>query len=174
VTARRWARLAAVLLVVTAGVFVLGVSQENKDNHPESNEVDESEPAGHDDEAGESTEEREAEEADSHDEAADEGREERQILGVDPESPAPVTAAVLASLALAGGLLFTDRRAVAAVATVFALLFAVFDIAEVSHQLDEDSNGLAALAAAIAIGHAAAALAAGLAARRPHTAPEVG
>lgn len=35
--------------------------------------------------------------------------------------------------------------------------FAIFDIAEVAHQLDESNNALAALAAAIAVGHLLAA-----------------
>jgi hypothetical protein len=43
----------------------------------------------------------------------------------------------------------------------------------VSHQLDENRNSLAALAVAIAVGHAIAALAAGRAALRPDTTQEV-
>lgn len=76
-------------------------------------------------------------------------------------------------LALAAGLWFAARRGVAAAAAAFAFVFAVLDVAEVSHQLDEDRDGLAALAVAIAIGHALATLAAGRASLRPDTTPEV-
>lgn len=51
----------------------------------------------------------------------------------------------------------TDRRPLAAAAAVAALAFAVFDVAEVAHQLDVSRSGLALLAAAIAFGHVAAA-----------------
>lgn len=160
-------RLAAILLVVTAALFVIGVSAED-DTHNEATETVADQPAGEaeegqveaeeseegPDEGGEAEGERSATEGE---EGHDEGAEDETVLGVDAESPATVTLAVLASLALAAGLWFTNRRSVAIATVAVALLFAVFDIAEVSHQLDESRTGLAVLAAVIAIGHVGAA-----------------
>ena len=165
-------RLAAILLVVTAALFVIGVSVED-DTHSEASEGVADQPAGqaegshveaNESEAGhEEGEESEAEgstvegEGSGHDEEA----EGETVLGVDAESPAIVTMAVLASLALAAGLWFTHRRLAAVATVVLAGLFALFDIAEVFHQLDESRTGLAVLAVVIAVGHAAAAVLAG-------------
>ncbi len=157
-TARIATRVAAVLLVVTAGLFAIGVRQERGDQHSESTEVNHTEgpEGGHEGERGESS-----------------AGEEWLVLGLDPESPGTVTVAVVVSLALAGGLWFTGKRGLALTATAFAVLFAVLDVAEVGHQLDEARDGLAVLAAAIATGHGVAALAAGRAALRPDTTVEV-
>lgn len=163
------------LLVVTAALFAIGVSQE-RDGHSEGTESSSTtgEETTHEGESGESAEQREAVGAeDTHDEVAEGGGDEREILGVDPEAPGPVAVGVIVSLALAAGLWFTDKRGLAATAAAFAALFAVLDIAEVSHLLDEDNNSLAALAVAIAIGHAVAALSAARAALQPDTAVEV-
>lgn len=170
--ARIAARLAAVLLVVTAGLFVIGVNQESGDQHTESTNTvgSQGQEDAHGSEGGERAEQRSAE---GQDEAGHGTSEERKIFGLDPESPGLVTVVVVLSLALAAGLWFTGNRGVAAGAAVFAALAAVFDVAEVRHQLDDERNGLAALAATIAIGHAIAALTAGRAALRPDAAQEV-
>jgi hypothetical protein len=157
VTAHIATRVAAVLLVVTAGLFAIGVRQERGDQHSESTEVNHSEgaEAGDEGERGESG-----------------ASEEWHILGLDPESPGLVAVAVVVSLSLAGGLWFTGKGGLALTAAAFAVLFAVLDVAEVGHQLDEARDGLAALAAAVAFGHGVAALAAGCAALRPDTTVE--
>jgi hypothetical protein len=163
VNVRTAARVAAALLVVTAVLFVIGVTQETGDQHAESTEAtpDNRPDAGH---GGESAEQREAE---GHADVAEGAGEERQVFGVDPESPGLVSVAVVVSIAIAAGLWFTDKRALAAVAAVFAVLFAVLDVAEVSHQHDDGRDGLAALAIAVAVGHVVAALSSGSAALRP-------
>ena len=79
------------------------------------------------------------------------------VLGIDAESPAAVAAAVAVSLALAVGLWLLNRRWLALWLSAFGVVFAVFDIAEISHQLDESRTGLAVLAAVIAAVHLAAA-----------------
>lgn len=157
-TARTAARVAAVLLAVTAGLLAIGVRQESGDQHSESTEVNHADgrEAEHEDEGGEGS-----------------ASEEWKILGLDPESPGLVTMAVVVSLALAGGLWFTGKRGVALTAAAFAALFTIFDMAEISHQFEEARDGLALLAAAIAIGHALTALTAGRAATRPDTTVEV-
>jgi hypothetical protein len=169
-TARTAARLAAVLLVVTAGLFVVGVTEENGDQHTESTEATHTEgEAAHEDESGE-TPEQHADEAQSE---ASDFTENSKILGLDPESPGLVAVGVVLSAALAAGLWLTNKRRIAVAAAAFAVLFADLDATEVSHQLDENRNSLATLAVAIAVGHAIAALAAGRAALRPDTTQEV-
>ena len=159
----RGRRLAAILLVVTAALLVLGVRAED-DTHDETSETVVDQPAG---EAGEGHIEGEGSEEGGEEEGAEEGEgeaghdeaaEDETVLGVDAESPATVTLAVLVSLALAAGLWFTNRRSVAIAAVFVAVLFALFDIAEVAHQLDESRTGLAVLAIVIAVGHAGAAV----------------
>ena len=141
-------RLAAVLLVVTAGLFVIGVAIESGRGHDESSEVAGSLPGV------EGSAEHEAAE---HDEAAGEHDEDEELLlGVDVESPLAVTVAVVVSLALAIGLWLRQRRWLAGVVAVIAIVFAVFDIAEVVHQARESGGGLIVLAAVVAAGHLAA------------------
>ena len=75
------------------------------------------------------------------------------FLGLNLESTPLVIIAAAASLALAA---FTRRRNLRALlfATMaFAVVFAVFDIAEVAHQIKESRAGLALLAATIALVH---------------------
>jgi hypothetical protein len=88
--------------------------------------------------------------ADGHDE------DEERLPGVDVESPRAVTAAVVVSLALAVGLWLRQRRWLAT--GVVAVVFAVFDIAEVAHQARASGGGLIVLAAIAAAGHLAAGL----------------
>jgi hypothetical protein len=170
-TARTAARLAAVLLVVTAGLFVVGVTEENGDQHTDPTEATQTEgEAAHEGESGE-TAEQHADEAESE---ASDFTENRKILRLDPESPGLVAVGVVVSAALAAGLWLTNKRRIALAAAAFATLFAALDATEVSHQLDENRNSLVALAVAIAVGHAVAALAAGRATLRPDTTQGVG
>jgi hypothetical protein len=82
----------------------------------------------------------------------DEGDE--RVLGVDLESPLFVAGGVVLSLLLAGFVWRRpDRRLLIAIAAC-AAVFAVLDIGELTHQLDEDRTGLAALATVFALLHA--------------------
>lgn len=166
---RRLRRLAAVLFVVTAGLFLTGVNAEN-DIHDETtetesnhNETTEEGDAGHDEseEAGSADEEFSA----GAERDQDESVEDEKLFGVDVESPAAVALAVIVSVALAIGLWLRNLRWLALAAAAVGMVFAAFDVAEVIHQLDESRTGLAVLAAAIALGHAAAGGAAALAVR---------
>lgn len=144
-------RLIAALLVVAAVLFVIGVASEpNKDTHSDEPSA---EVTGHS-EANETAEAR-ASEAAGRTEATESG--EARVLGLDLESPAPVAAALVLSAVLAALVLWRPDRRVLVVIAVAAAAFAVLDIAEVSHQLDEDRTGLAMLAATIAALHAATA-----------------
>jgi hypothetical protein len=159
---RQLRRTAAALLVVCAALFIVGVTTEG-DTHAETTEpaADHDEAAkgaegetGHDD-AGEAS----GAEA-GHNESADE-----RILGVDVESPGSVVLAVAVSVALAVGLWIRRQRWLAVSAAAAAIVFALFDVAEIAHQLDETRYGLAVLAGVIAAGHLAAAATAGVSTR---------
>ena len=147
---RRLARTGAVLLTATAALFVVGVIAEaNRTTHSESSETHTEAGSESGDVTGSATVE------------VAHGQATETVFGINIESPATASIAVVASLALALGLWITQRRAVALSAALFAVLFVVFDIAEIVHQIDESRTGLAVLAAAIALGHAAAAVTAG-------------
>jgi hypothetical protein len=161
---RRLRRTAAALLVVCAGLFIVGVTVE-ADTHVETNE-----PARDHDEASEA-----AGSESGHDEAAEaagsdadhhESGEEEQVLGVDVESPGAVGLAVAASIALAVGLWIRKQRWLAIAAVGVAVVFAVFDVAEFAHQISESRTGLALLATVIAAGHLAASATAALSTTR--------
>jgi hypothetical protein len=144
-------RIIAALVVVAAVLFVIGVTAESDgDTHAEepSGEV-----AGHSEsgESGESAEVRAREGAEAVE------ADEQRVLGLDLESPGPVAAALVLSAVLAAAVLFRPDRWVLVAIAVVAAAFAVLDIAEVGHQLDEDKTGLAVLAATIAAMHAATA-----------------
>ena len=87
--------------------------------------------------------------------------------GLVSESTVVVVAAVAVSLMLAAGLWLSRRRAVVVAAALVAGMFAVFDIAEVAHQLDESRRALAALAVGVALGHAAITLIAAVGGAKP-------
>ena len=75
------------------------------------------------------------------------------MLGVDLESNGLVAVAIIASLVLAVLTWLYSRRSVLLVTLAFAVVFVVFDVAEIAHQLNESRAGLAVLAAAIAVVH---------------------
>ena len=144
------------------------------DKHSETNEAvhDETVETASHDETGEPAGGGETGEAAGHDEAAEgnegeetERAEEGTVLGIDAESPGVVAAAVVASVALAVGLWLSNRRWLALLAAAFGVVFTVFNIAEIGHQLDESRTGLAAVAGVIAALHLAAAGTAAMAAR---------
>ena len=142
---RHLARVAAALLAATATMFFVGVIIErNQPAHNESTDLHAASGGeGHDD-----TTER-AERAITPTDGSE------SVLGVDTESNIAVTAVVAASLLLASVLWFSGRRAIAFTAAAVAAVFTIFDTAEVVRQLNESRRPVAALAAAIAVGHAA-------------------
>lgn len=80
------------------------------------------------------------------------------VLGLNLESNALAIVAVAASLALAALTWMRNRRSLLFATMAVAVVFAVFDVAEVAHQFKESPTGLATLAAAIALVHVATAL----------------
>ena len=141
--------LIAALLVVAAVLFVIAVSAETgEDDHS-------------DEAASETLEHRESGEAaeseDAESEEAESAADEERVVGIDVESPLLVSAAVVVSLLLAALAWRRPTRGVLVLVAVVAAAFAVFDLAEIAHQLDEDNTGLVVLAAAVAVLHATAA-----------------
>jgi len=154
---QRFRRVAAVLIVASAGLFIIGVNAES-DSHSEAAESE----AVHHEAAGEhgAAHSEAGEAASAEDGHEDASEDDERLLGVDVESPAAVSLAVAVSLALAVGLWLRRQRWLAVAAVGVAGIFAVFDIAEVAHQVDESNTGLVVLATVIAVGHLAAAVAA--------------
>jgi hypothetical protein len=80
------------------------------------------------------------------------------ILGIDRESPVLVAIGVVLSIVVAAAIWFRPRREVWLAAAAFAVLFALFDVLELAHQLDESNTGRAVLAGIVAALHVAVAL----------------
>ena len=176
----------ALLLVISAGAFVVGVAAERSAEDDDSGHVDEvpavttGEPAEEHDEETEAAGAAEAAEPDEgNGEAAethaDEGEagaesgahadEGEDILGIDPESTGAVAIAVAISLLLAMAVWLRRTSAVLGAAVVFGLLFAALDVREALHQADESRGGLVALVLLIAVLHVGVAVASGAALR---------
>ncbi len=160
----RLRRVAGGLLVACAGLFVVGVTTEHG-SPTETGRPNEETAAihGEGDEGDEGTSS-----AAEHVETADEER----LLGVDVESRWAAAFAVAVSLVVAVGLWVGKQRWVALVAVCVAIVFAVFDGAEVGRQLDASRTALAALALVVAAGHLTAAGTAGLSTRRRGDGPD--
>jgi hypothetical protein len=143
----RWALV--VLLAASTILFAVGVIAERSPaTHAEASNGESGEAAAARDEAAES---------------ASEADEDERLLGIDLESTPLVVLAVLAGLGLAVLAATRVGRAsgfLLAVA-VIALVWAVLDIREVAHQLDESRTGIALVAIAVAVLHLATAVISG-------------
>jgi hypothetical protein len=163
------------LITAASALFILGVSVERgqSDRHAR-------EPA---EQVGETREAHNAETASEGEQAHadasarrsghDSDEEEPRILGIDPESTPLVVLAAIGSLLLGAAVLRWPRaRALLAILALAMLAFAVLDIREVTHQLDEERGGVAVMAGVVATLHlAAASLAAAQTGRRRKRSP---
>jgi len=144
-------RDALVLLIVlaTAG-FAAGVAMERATaEEPHTDEVI-------------GTEEGEAGHEEGEGGAAVKEQTSEEILGLNLESTPLVVAAVVGSLLLAGAVWIRPRwRPLLAVVALVMLAFAVLDILELVHQLDESRAAVAIIATIVAALHLAAAGTAG-------------
>lgn len=138
----RW--LLGTLLIAAAAMFAVGIATEG-DIHHETVNV---ETGGRNDAA---------EQAEHSEQAGVPGTGER-ILGINLESRPLVVLAVFISVALAAATWRRDHRLVLLVTAVFAAAFAMLDLAEFSHQIRQSAAMIAAIAAIIAVLHAAAAM----------------
>jgi hypothetical protein len=151
----RWTPVA--LLVTSTALFAVGVIAERSDadQHAEPASVH-----------TESVDELEAAE---HSEAAEEQAEtDETLLGIDVESTPLVVLAVLVGLALAvlAATRAGDHAGVLSAIALIALVWAVLDVREALHQVDESRTGVALLATGVAVLHLATAAAAGRLAAR--------
>ena len=154
----------ALLLVVGAALFAVGVGVERNtgDQHAASpatattvhNEASE---AGTEDSSvggNESTPHIEG----SSSEASAHAESSEKILGINTESSGVVAIAVLLAVALAFLVVLRPRRPLFLTVVAFAGAFAVFDVVEAIHQIDNSRPGIAAIAISLSLVHAAAAL----------------
>ncbi len=134
--------LLGALLIAAAALFAIGAASERA-SHSETSESVES--AEHSEAGGE----------EAH---VDSAESSEKVLGLNLESTPLVVLAVAVSVALAAATWRTDNKLVIGIAGLFALAFAVLDVAEFVHQIDRSAAGFAALAAVIALLHASAAV----------------
>jgi hypothetical protein len=150
----RW--VLSALLIAGAALFTIGVAAERSTNnhHDETSAAHEEgvEEEAHDEvsEAAEGTPR----------EAAGAGHEEHEetVLGMNVESTPLVATGVLVSVAFAILVWFRRDRLLLWLVAAFAALFAVFDVAEIVHQINENRTGIAVIAAVVVVVHAAATL----------------
>lgn len=166
----------AVLLVISAALFFVGIYLERGASAPSRPVSDRPSPSTHVE--GASGESGDASHSDApaattaiasageSGETTAEHAAETWPFGIDLESPVLVGGAILVSLLLALAVLRTTTPMVPLVIVGFSLLFAALDLLEVSHQLGAARTGLAAIAAVLLVLHGATVL---VAARLPMT-----
>jgi hypothetical protein len=167
--------VAAVALVLGAGLFALGVAREHAspDVHQETvtslTVTPSTSPGGEGTSAEGTGEESGGETTTGVGESSGATSESHSgsdatLLGIDLEGTPFVIVALVASIALAIALVVLHSRALLVVTIVIALTFAIADVREVFHQLHE-RPGLAALATVVALAHVIATAAASRGAR---------
>lgn len=147
------------LILAATVLFVVGIVWEkNSGEHHRDSVAQAAETAS--EEAAESGDE-------THEEIDDEAGDDEKVLGIKYESTSLVILAVLASLGLAAVVWFARDRWLLLVVAAAMLAFALFDIAEVFHQVDRDQAGIAVLATFVAVLHLAAGLGSAQLRRQP-------
>jgi heme/copper-type cytochrome/quinol oxidase subunit 3 len=139
----RW--LLGTLLVAAAALFAVGVATEGDAHHETIAAI----------ETGEHNEVTEQAVPDEQTEISETGE---RILGINLESTPFVVLAVIISVALAAATWRRDQKLILLATALFAAAFAVLDVAEFSHQIRQSATTIAAIAAIIAVLHAAAAV----------------
>lgn len=150
--------LLAGIIVLATALFVIGISIERSDGHHDEEPAAAHVETGEAAEGGESAthEESEAETSEAGGASHEEGEDEK-VLGVKLESTPFIVLAALVSLALAlGAWLRPDSAALLGLIALVMLAFAVFDLAEVGHQIEESEAGLVVVAGLVAVLHLAA------------------
>lgn len=146
----RW--LLSALLIAGAALFAIGFTAErSSDDHHDvatTAQTESGEQGAHDEAA---------ERAEAAADELGERAEEERVLGLDLESTPLVVAGVAVSVALAAGVWLRRDRWLLWTAAGFAAMFAVLDVAELFHQIEEHRTGIAIIAATVAILHTAGA-----------------
>ena len=140
---RRLPAAVAVLLVACAALVLLGATAEHRGT---TETVDTS--------RSEQAEQAEHSAAGSGEVPGEQGKDET-VLGVRVESPVALTGLALVSAGLALLVWRRPTRLVAAAVVAFALVAAVFDVAEIDRQLSAERTALALVAVAVVLLRAA-------------------
>jgi hypothetical protein len=154
----------AILLVASAVLFFAGIYLDRGTTPTEApaavvpSSQPEVSPAEGGGEAGEAGHSEAPASAEAAGETATEHAAEARPFGIDLESPILVGGAIVISLVLAFAILRTTSPLVLMTIIGFALLFTLFDVLEVSHQLGASRSELAVIAAILAALHIATAL----------------
>jgi hypothetical protein len=163
-SARAWL---AALLVISAALFFIGISIERSSTThvepgavtPTGQPIASQHVEGGGTEAGEGSSAAPAASSErGSGETSPEGSAEWRPFGIDLESPVPVGGAILSSLLLAFAVLGLKTPVVPMLVIGFALVFLVFDLLEVAHQLDVAQPVLVVIALLLAAIHLVAAL----------------
>jgi hypothetical protein len=158
------------LIVLSTIAFTVGaiLERSSADTHALQTGAEE---AGHQEGEVAHTEEGEGAGEPVADSAVSEGTEgDETLFGIDPESTPLVVLAVVLSLLLAAGCWWRPGwRWLLILTAVAMVVFAVLDVREVVHQLDESNTGLGLTALLVAVLHAAAAVTAGVLLSRTRT-----
>ena len=170
--------LLSALLAAATLLFSVGVNAERSsaDDHagPAVAASAESGEEGHSEEGAEATHsESESESASQPAGSGDAHSEDEQLLGIGLESTPLIVLALLGGFALAAAAAsdLRHRRAFLVVVAVIALAWAALDVRELLHQIDESREGIAAIAAAVALLHLLAGVVAARAANSVSDAP---
>ena len=156
----------AALVVIAAALLIAGALLERSGHH----EARPAQTTAHVEASGEASEGHVATE--TADQSSPEPSE--RVLGVNFESNAILAAVGLGAMLLAGVVALTGSQVAVAVALAVSSAAVVFDMAEVVHQVNRSSAGLALVAALVAVVHAvSAAIAYRLYVRRTPTADRV-
>jgi lysylphosphatidylglycerol synthetase-like protein (DUF2156 family) len=147
--------LLALLLIVSAGVFTLGVAIER--STVVQTTAAESSPAAPASKAAQSSVEQGSGHAAKHGAISPETNSEN-LFGFNTESTGLVVAVIVVSLALAAAVRYWRTTNVLALALLFASGAGIFDIREVVHQAQESRGILVAFASVTALSHGAAVL----------------
>ena len=144
------------LLIVSAALFVIGVSVERgSENHEVPVVSQNAAPAKPvDSDGGEGSSASGAGHVDAPAAAQTTSPQNESVLGIDLENPWLVGAAVVGSLVLMGALLCFGYR-VLPIVVLFAIAAALFDVSEVLRQLQRNNTTVTLLAALVLLAHAA-------------------
>ena len=177
-------RWLALLIVVSAGLFAVGAAIErnksgesgHKEAQSAQSSASESGSETHTGGGGESSYEggggaahSESSGKASSTETAGETHSEssEKIFGINPESTGLVIAAIVAAVLLAVAVWFSPFSVVLLALIAFGLVFAVFDVRELVHQVNESRAGLVVIASVLALIHLAVAAIAAVLWRSP-------
>ena len=165
----RWRGILALLLVTSAVLFAIGTTIERSQRHTHVEAAPVEETAGSSEgstsktEAGAETNgETQGTTAETAGTAETPAESTEKLFGIDTESVAAMVAAVALSLLLAAAVWWRRERWWLWITLAFGTVFALGDVREVIHQLNESRTGVATIAATLIASHLLIAATSGL------------